>query len=474
LFQERYNFFLSELRNEILSGSLKPGEFILPENTLSEKYQMSRVSVRKALAELVEEGLIEKIAGKGNRVKPPENDGVRQTLTLTWFSDSYELDVLRAIIERFEESHPYVKVNLIFLPPESYAVQVTEMIEQGYGPDVLYVADTHFRQLEEMGKLDLLEPYEPPCFSLERDSYPKLAEMYKSGGKLLTVPILFSPVVICYNKDMFERAGISGDDPVRTWDDLLSVAAKCTTEPNSDGVIEQYGFCFSSSIHRWPVFVLQNDGTFKKDGRFAFSDKRNAEALQFCTDLMYKHQVSPIYSHSSSLLAEHLFKKEKCAMILCTYFYMNEFRSTGLRWDILPVPEQRRKATLLLGGSLGISKSSGKTKVAQSFIDFMTGLEAQTMLKRYGCTIPVLREVAENDDLLDPAIHPEHYNYFIDALEHSYSLRELGLREREVSLMINELHTLWANMDRPEDVCRRIEERVRAEYPAKAESAANN
>ena len=81
---------MHELKEEIISGKLKPGEFILPENTLSKVYELSRVSIRKGLAELVEEGLIEKIPGKGNRVTIP-NDTQKQTITLGWFSNSYEI-----------------------------------------------------------------------------------------------------------------------------------------------------------------------------------------------------------------------------------------------------------------------------------------------------------------------------------------------------------------------------------------------
>ncbi|WP_245954799.1 extracellular solute-binding protein [Paenibacillus flagellatus] len=453
---------MTELKNEILSGGLKPGEFILPENTLSEKYKISRVSVRKVLAQLVDEGLIEKIAGKGNRVKTPGDEVVRQTITMTWFSQSYEQDVLQSIIRRYEETHPYVKVELLILPAEQYATRLADMIEQGTGPDLFFLSDAHFRHLTELGKLDLFEPYRPDSLQPERDSYRKLFDLFTYGDKQPTVPIHFSPIVICYNKDMFEQAGITGEDPVRTWDDLLEVAHKCTKGSNEEGMVEQYGFCFSSAINRWPSFLLQNDGTVRSEDRkrSVFANERNVEALQFCNDLMYKHQVSPVYSHSSSYLAEHMFKKKRCAMILSTYYFMNEFRGMDLRWDVLPVPANRRKATLLIGGSLGINKYSDKIKVAQSFIDYMVGEEAQTMLKKAGCTIPVLRSVAEDNSLLDPNIHPDHYNSFIDALHHSYSLQELGMTNEIISIMYDELIALWANMETSETVCRRIEERI--------------
>lgn len=461
LFQERYNHFLTELKNEILSGGLKPGEFILPENTLSEKYKISRVSVRKVLAQLVDEGLIEKIAGKGNRVKPPVEEVVRQTITLVWFSGSYERDVLTTIIERYEASHPYVKVELIILTSDQYTSKLTDMIEQGNGPDLFFISDAHIRHLLEEDELGLIEPYQPESFAPEL-SYGKLFDLFTIDGTLVSVPIHFSPIVICYNKDMFEAAGITGEDPIGTWDDLLEAAKKCTAEPNEDGMIDQYGFCFSSSTNRWPAFVLQNGGRFKtEDGtRSVFGDARNVEAMQFCNDLMYKHQVSPIYSHASSYLAEQIFKKKRCAMILSTYYFMNEFRGMDLRWDVLPVPKNREKGTLLLCGSLAISKCTDKAKVAQSFIDFFVGEEAQTLLKQTGCTIPALRSVAEDNSLLNPDIHPEHYNTFIDAVRHSYSHRELGITHSDIAILYDELHMLWANMDTAEDVCRRIEERT--------------
>lgn len=464
LFQERYNSFLVELKNEILSGGLKPGEFILPENTLSEKYKISRVSVRKVLAQLVEEGLIEKIAGKGNRIKPPEEEIPRQTIKLTWFSGSYETDIVRMIIERYEKAHPYVRVELIILPVERYADHVTQMMEEGKGPDLFFVSDAHFREFIRLDKLHLFESYDPVGIDPEKDSYPVLFDAFTYKGRLQAVPLHFSPVVICYNKETFTRAGVSDAEVnmMRSWDDLLRIAKQCTEAIGEDGMMEQYGFCFSSSTNRWPAFILQNGGRFvSEDGtKGVFADSRNVETLQFCLDLMYKHHVSPIYSHGSSFLAETLFKKSRAAMIMSTYYFMNEFRGadSDVKWDVLPLPGKSDKGTLLVSGALAINKQGDKIKVAESLVEFMTGTEAQSLLKRHGCTIPVRRTIAENDGLLDPGIHPSNYNAFTEVMPYSKSLQGLHLSSEQLTVLHTELHVLWANMETPDAACKRVNE----------------
>ncbi|WP_238392446.1 extracellular solute-binding protein [Paenibacillus antri] len=458
-FEDRYNRLLQELRNEILTGGLRPGEFILPENTLSEKYEISRVSVRKVLAALVDEGLIEKIAGKGNRVRIPGEDIRRETLTVAWFSTSYEIDIIRKLIAMYEESHPYVRVELLLLPETEYVDNIVNLIEYGFGPDVFILSELHIRHLIEKDRLDLLMPYVPERIDVERDSYRKVFDMFAVGGEVVATPFVFSPVVICYNERLLSDGAADRLESMDDWSDLLALAERSTVKREGSDIIDRYGFCFSASPNRWPVFLLQNDGRFIEEGGTAsvLSETNNVEALQFCADLMYKYKVSPIYSHGSSYLAESLFKKERVAMILTTYYFMNEFRGHDLRWDVLPLPSRKKQGTLLLGGGLAINRQTNLPEMAKHFIDFLTDKPAQTMLKQQGCTIPMLREVAEDNRLLDPDIHPECYNVFLEALPHASSLRDLSLRQSEVELVQKELNLLWANMETPEDACRRIE-----------------
>ncbi|GGF98154.1 extracellular solute-binding protein [Paenibacillus aceti] len=470
----RYQTLRDDLRGEILSGRIKPNEYILPENTLSQKYNLSRVSVRKVLAELVEEGLIEKITGKGNRVTIPKDGLAREKIKLAWFSSSYELNIVEEIVKRYNQSQPFAEAELTIIPESSYMESIVQLIESEDGPDVFMVSDSQFRQLLDMGKPHLLHPYLSDKMNPQEDSYPKLYELFEYEGKSIITPFLFSPVVVCYNQRLFEQAGIRGQDPIHNWTALIDTAKSCTKDTDEDGRIDHYGFCFSSSPHRWPVFMLQNEGMLVSDNNECVLDHPNTiEALQFCLDLMYKEQVSPIYSHGSEYMAESLFMKERVAMILSTYYFMNEFRGSTMQWNVCPVPEQKSEGTLLLGGGLGINKNSRRLKLTESFVDYMVGTEAQTLLKKMGCTIPALKSVAEDDTLLDPAIHPENYNVFQEIMPYAKTLLELKLSTSEFDLLRDEMQLMWMNIESPSEACVRIVQLIndqRAQAAASAKS----
>lgn len=63
-----YRTIANELRRLIERGELSPGEMVPSELALSEQHQVARGTVRSALALLVDEGLIEVVAGQGRRV----------------------------------------------------------------------------------------------------------------------------------------------------------------------------------------------------------------------------------------------------------------------------------------------------------------------------------------------------------------------------------------------------------------------
>jgi DNA-binding GntR family transcriptional regulator len=59
------------LRRQITSGEFEPGVQLPTEAELCQQYQVSRITVVKALGDLAHEGLIQRMQGKGSIVSPP-------------------------------------------------------------------------------------------------------------------------------------------------------------------------------------------------------------------------------------------------------------------------------------------------------------------------------------------------------------------------------------------------------------------
>ncbi len=61
---------------QIFEGKLKPGEALPPENELASSYGISRMTVRRAISELVQAGLVHTQKGVGTFVSKPRLDNV--------------------------------------------------------------------------------------------------------------------------------------------------------------------------------------------------------------------------------------------------------------------------------------------------------------------------------------------------------------------------------------------------------------
>ncbi|MBY8888519.1 GntR family transcriptional regulator [Streptomyces sp. PTM05] len=67
-----YAQIANALRERIRTGALSAGELLPSEVALAQEYGVVRNTLRRALAQLEQEGLIESLPGRGRMVRPPE------------------------------------------------------------------------------------------------------------------------------------------------------------------------------------------------------------------------------------------------------------------------------------------------------------------------------------------------------------------------------------------------------------------
>ena len=67
-----YEQVANALRADIQGGAFDATKRLPTEEELAEKYGISRITVRRAVGDLVEEGLVEKKQGKGTFIRTPK------------------------------------------------------------------------------------------------------------------------------------------------------------------------------------------------------------------------------------------------------------------------------------------------------------------------------------------------------------------------------------------------------------------
>ena len=80
----KYQSIADELRTQIVTGMLRPGDRLPTETQLMETYDVSRNTARAATAVLVNEGLIQRVPGRSGGME------VREQLTLTFHASEAE------------------------------------------------------------------------------------------------------------------------------------------------------------------------------------------------------------------------------------------------------------------------------------------------------------------------------------------------------------------------------------------------
>ena len=92
IMETKYQNLINYIQEQISDGQLGPGEKVPSENQLSERFHISRQTVRKAIGTLEEDGLVQRIRGSGTYVSFDRRKNLEQRNSIavvTTYVDSY-------------------------------------------------------------------------------------------------------------------------------------------------------------------------------------------------------------------------------------------------------------------------------------------------------------------------------------------------------------------------------------------------
>src|SRR5437762_8681749 len=145
----------------------------------------------------------------------------------------------QAAVKEFTAAHPEIHVDIMEVAGNFYQKMLVMMAARN-APDLMWMGQG-FQTLAERGVfLDITDRVARDVKS--EDVAPQALEWYRFNNRQYGVAFGLDLRLICYNKALFDKAGVPYPKDGWTFDDFLRTARALTFDFDSDGRIDQYGF----------------------------------------------------------------------------------------------------------------------------------------------------------------------------------------------------------------------------------------
>jgi multiple sugar transport system substrate-binding protein len=296
-------------------------------------------------------------------------------VTLNYYSfttDANHVKTLDGLIDTFQRENPGIEVKYTTAPFDSYFTKLQTDIAAGQAPDVFELNYENFTTFAARGTLlELGSRLAAEKTPVAKTFYPAALNAFRSGGTQYGLPITFSTVVLFYNKDLFDKAGVAYPNANWTWKDELE-AAKKLTDPSKRvwGVFQPVQF--------WEFYKVaaQAGGAIRVSPNVTIDTSRNREALRWLTEKTLVHKVMPSAAEMSGADDGAMFVNGQLAMLHTGIWMFDAFSKAKFNWDIAVEPGNVKKATHFFSNAAVVSRSSKNADAAYRWVKFLAASPA--------------------------------------------------------------------------------------------------
>lgn len=145
-----YRQVMSHIRSDIDKKAFKTGDQLPAEPELAELYGVSRITIRKVLTQLSNEGLVERRKGKGTFISEPGRDKLPFALGIISFSCSfiesneYDAKILKGIAKELDSSVPLTTIYW------RKGIELGKLKNDFKGVFLLHPTDENFREVKDI------------------------------------------------------------------------------------------------------------------------------------------------------------------------------------------------------------------------------------------------------------------------------------------------------------------------------------
>lgn len=355
------------------------------------------------------------------------NETIKGTLSIGIVAN--QLANFESIVEGYKSVRPNVKVELTSLAPDSNSLLAALATRKLSGkiPDIIQSYDRFPRPYADGGFSASLNEYLSQG-KIQRSTFAdRFINQYEviggaSAGQVHGMPITADAVVLYYNKDMFDKAGVAYPTENWEWSDLVEAAKKLTIKSGTNTV--QYGFGGFYAWHATYVPAIKAfGGTYFKDGRVNLKTEAASKAFHayldnvkagiFASPAVIKTAGTWDLGFATELYAMSSMVRAQLPNVL------NQGRA-GMRFDVQLMP--KFSGTRANGmGSIGIALSSqgaANKAIAYDFFDYFYDPDGgmKVMTAKYGA-VPPIKSLFDSPVWRDLPKNPANSSAYVKAME---------------------------------------------------------
>jgi sn-glycerol 3-phosphate transport system substrate-binding protein len=281
----------------------------------------------------------------------------------------------------FQRETPTIKVTPIYAGTyQDTLIKAQTALKANAGPSMAVLLSTDaFSLIDD----DLIVPFDTLADSDAdrawlRSFYPAFLRNGEIDGHTWGVPFQRSTIVLYWNKEAFQQAGLDPERPPETWEEESAYAQKLTRRDGA-GNATQWGMQIPSSGFPYWLFqalTTQNDAILMNQaGDRTFFDKPAViEALQRWVDLGRTLKVMAPGVIEWGTTPKDFFERQTAMMWTTTGNLTNVRNNAKFPFGVAMLPAGRRRGTPTGGGNFYIFKKTSRAQqeAAVRFAQWMT------------------------------------------------------------------------------------------------------
>ncbi len=436
---------------ELISELKSLNKDLLPtESELTRRFKLGRNTIRKFIAELVAEGVVERIPGKGTFIIEKK----KSISFLTWVGSEAQAihDAINSMIRDFDMKFSACTVNYQTIPHFKYTDSVIRRFTDCAPVDLVQVNQFW---LSEFHKMNLLRPIEDIIAQDNiRRRYSNDIESCILDDQLYAINWTLCPLVLYYNKVVLERAGLDPDNPPKTLDELKEMSLKInrSSDQNTSGMMIPLTPQAYNISYLYPFLLAFGGGLQDLMKNLIIDCDGNINALRWLTDLHEQCSSTGARTISEARImfaTNHLgfwIDGPNLRGLLPQLSNRGEDINQDYGVSKIPVGLSGRSESTLLSHSLAVTKKCKDPELANSWIEQLT-TNKQNAILYFKCSgmIPCIRDILHDPyflsdpfasvviDQLDTAsLLPIKHKLFVDSLPFiSYVFSKIILERRK-------------------------------------------